>query len=171
VDLGNGIEGMIHISDITHEKRLNHPKEAINAGQSVRAVVLELDKERRRIKLGIKQLQPTSVDEYIGERSVGELVSGRVVDVRGERSKVELGDGIVAECRMPAAGGEDLAAQAGQRSADLSSLTAMLSAKWKQGAASSPSARREPAKAGQIRSFRITKLDQANKKIEVELAG
>ena len=171
VDLGNGIEGMIHISDITHEKRLNHPREAISAGQTVRAVVLELDKERRRIKLGMKQLQPTSVDEYIGERSVGETVSGRVVDIRGERAKVELGEGILVECRMPEKPGEESAAQSPSQSADLSSLTAMLSAKWKQGAASSKSARPEPAKAGQIRSFRITKLDPANKKIEVELAG
>jgi small subunit ribosomal protein S1 len=171
VDLGNGIEGMIHISDITNEKRLNHPREAISVGQTVRAVVLELDRERRRIKLGIKQLQPTSVDEYIGERSVGEIVSGRVVDIRGERARVELGDGITADCRMPEPGGEDSAAQPATSSADLSSLTAMLSAKWKQGGTSSKSARPEAAKAGQIRSFRITKLDQANKKIEVELAG
>ena len=171
VDLGNGIEGMIHISDITSEKRLNHPREAISAGQTVRAVVLELDRERRRIKLGIKQLQPTSVDEYIGERSVGEVVSGRVVDIRGERAKVELGDGIMADCRIPEPGGEDSAAQGGARSDDLSSLTAMLSAKWKQGGMPAKSARPEAAKAGQIRSFRITKLDQANKKIEVELAG
>ena len=171
VDLGNGIEGMIHISDITGEKRLNHPREAISAGQTVRAAVLELDRERRRIKLGIKQLQPTTVDEYIGERSVGEVVSGRVMDVRGERAKVELGDGVVAECRMPEPKGEESAAEPASQSVDLSSLTAMLSAKWKQGATSGKSARPEPAKAGQIRSFRITKLDQANKKIEVELAG
>ena len=171
VDLGNGIEGMIHISDITREKRLNHPKEAISPGQTVRAVVLELDRERRRLKLGVKQLQPTSVDEYIGERKVGEVVSGRVTDIRGERAKVELGDGIVAECRMPAPAGEDLAQPQGAQGADLSSLTSMLSAKWKQGAASTKSARPEPAKTGQIRSFRITKLDQANKKIEIELAG
>jgi small subunit ribosomal protein S1 len=171
VDLGNGIEGMIHISDITNDKRLNHPKEAISAGQTVRAVVLELDRERRRIKLGIKQLQPTSVDEYIGERTVGEVVSGRVVDIRGERAKIELGDGIIAEGRMPGPVGEDSAAPATPTSADLSSLTAMLSAKWKQGGSSAKSARPEAAKAGQIRSFRITKLDQANKKIEVELAG
>jgi small subunit ribosomal protein S1 len=171
VDLGNGIEGMIHISDITNEKRLNHPREAISASQTVRAVVLELDRERRRIKLGIKQLQPTSVDEYIGERTVGEVVSGRVVDVRGERAKIELGDGIMADCRMPEPGGEDSAAPATPPSADLSSLTAMLSAKWKQGGSSAKSARPEAPKAGQIRSFRITKLDQANKKIEVELAG
>jgi small subunit ribosomal protein S1 len=171
VDLGNGIEGMIHISDITREKRLNHPREALTAGQTVRAVVLELDRERRRIKLGAKQLEPTSVDEYIGERSVGEVVSGRVVDIRGERAKIELGDGIMADCRMPEPGGEDSAAQPAAPSVDLSSLTAMLSAKWKQGGTASKSARPEAAKAGQIRSFRITKLDQANKKIEVELAG
>jgi len=171
VDLGNGIEGMIHISDITREKRLNHPREALTAGQTVRAVVLELDRERRRIKLGIKQLEPNSVDEYIGERSVGEVVSGRVVDIRGDRAKIELGDGIMADCRMPAPGGEDSAAQPATPSADLSSLTAMLSAKWKQGGTPSQTARPEAAKAGQIRSFRITKLDQASKKIEVELAG
>jgi small subunit ribosomal protein S1 len=162
---------MIHISDITGEKRLNHPREAISAGQMVRAVVLELDRERRRIKLGVKQLQPTSVDEYIGERREGEVVSGRVMDARAGRARVELGDGIVADCRMPEPAGEESASSPTSQSADLSSLTAMLSAKWKQGAASSQSARPEPAKAGQIRSFRITKLDQANKKIEVELAG
>ena len=171
VNLGNGIEGMIHISDITREKRLNHPREAITAGQVVRAVVLELDRERRRIKLGVKQLEPTTADEYIGERSVGEVVSGRVMEIRAGRGKVELGDGIVADCRIPEPAGEDLAAQPARQSADLSSLTAMLSAKWKQGATSAKSTRPEPAKAGQIRSFRITKLDQANKKIEVELAG
>jgi small subunit ribosomal protein S1 len=171
VDLGNGIEGMIHISDITGEKRLNHPREAISAGQTVRAAVLEVDRERRRIKLGIKQLQPTSVDEYIGERRVGEVVSGRVVEVRGERAKVELGEGILVECRMLEPKGEESAAAPASQSADLSSLTAMLSAKWKQGATSAKATRPEPAKAGQIRSFRITKLDQANKKIEVELAG
>ncbi|HTB18662.1 MAG TPA: 30S ribosomal protein S1, partial [Bryobacteraceae bacterium] len=60
MDLGGGIDGMIHISDITREKRLNHPREALSAGQTVRAVVLEVDRERRRIKLGIKQLEPTT---------------------------------------------------------------------------------------------------------------
>ena len=55
--------------------------------------------------------------------------------------------------------------------ADLSSLTAMLSAKWKQGSPAAKSSGPEPVRAGQIRTFRILKLDQAAKKIEVELAG
>src|SRR5579864_7855992 len=80
VDLGDGLEGMIHISDITREKRLNHPREAVSAGQRIRAVVLELDRERRRIKLGLKQLEPTSADEYIGEHRAGETVTGRIVE-------------------------------------------------------------------------------------------
>ena len=170
VDLGDGVEGMIHISDISREKRLNHPREALTAGQKVRASVLELDRERRRIRLGMKQLEPTTVDEYIGEHRAGEVVSGRIVDAGKETAKIELGEGVYAECRIPAE-------QAQQESSpdpvktDLSSLTAMLSAKWKHGGGPTSSPRREPAKAGQIRSFRIVNLDAGKKKIELELAG
>ncbi len=170
VDLGNGVEGMIHISDISREKRLNHPKEAVAVGQVVRAQVLELDRERRRIKLGIKQLEPTTVDEYLSEHSLGETVTGRIVEAANGRARVELGDGIFAECRLPA---EAPAAESGSGTApaaDLSSLTAMLSAKWKQGATKSTT-RPEPARAGQIRSFRVVKIDPSAKKIDLELAG
>jgi len=170
IDLGSGIDGMIHISDITREKRLNHPREALTVGQAVRAVVLEVDRERRRIKLGIKQLEPTTADEYIAEHGVGEQVTGRIVEATEKRAKVELGDGVFAECQLrdPAANGSEDAVPAPK--ADLGSLTAMLSAKWKAGpAAASP--QNQPAKAGQIRTFRILRLDQSNKRIEVELAG
>ena len=169
VDLGNGIEGMIHISDITREKRLNHPREALSAGQVVRAQVLELDRERRRIKLGIKQLEPTTADEYLSEHTAGETVTGRIVETSNGRARVELGEGVFGECRMPVEPSAPAASAEAAPAADLSSLTAMLSAKWKQGAA--PSARPETARAGQVRSFRIVRLDPANKKIELELAG
>jgi len=170
VDLGNGIEGMIHISDITREKRLNHPREALSAGQTVRAVVLELDRERRRVKLGIKQLEPTTVDEYIAEHQAGELVSGRVVEAREGNAKVELGEGILAVCQLPAQATAAEGAPKPAGAADLSSLTAMLSAKWKQGV-SAKGAPSEPVRTGQVRTFRITKIDQSSKKIEVELAS
>ena len=71
VDLGDGVEGMIHIGDISREKRLNHPSEVLKVGEKVKAQVLEADKERRRFKLGIKQLEPTSIDEYLAERKAG----------------------------------------------------------------------------------------------------
>ena len=171
VDLGGGIDGMIHVSDITREKRLNHPREALAVGQTVKAVVLEVDRERRRIKLGMKQLEPTSADEYIAEHQVGDAVTGRIVEASSGRAKIELGEGVFAECRIreEAANGA-AAAPAASSKPDLGSLTAMLSAKWKQGPAAS-AARTEAPRAGQIRSFRIVKLDLPSKKIEVELAG
>src|SRR5579862_3579153 len=101
VELGSGIEGMIHIGDISREKRLNHPNEVLKMGQVVKAQVLEVDRERRRFKLGIKQLEPTSIDEYVAERKTGETVSGRIVDVSGGRIKVELGEGVRAFAPIP----------------------------------------------------------------------
>ena len=118
----------------------------------------------------MRQLVPTSVDEYILEHQAGETVTGRLVDVSHGMAKVELGEGVFAKCRIVTAAPEAPRADATQR--DLSSLTSMLSAKWKQGAASpSEPPAREQAKAGQVRSFRITALDPAQKRIEVELAG
>jgi small subunit ribosomal protein S1 len=174
MDLGGGVDGMIHISDITREKRLNHPREALSAGQTVRAVVLEVDRERRRIKLGIKQLEPTTADEYIAEHQVGESVTGRIVETTKGRAKIELGDGVFAECRLREDAGngsqQESSAPEPSAKADLGSLTAMLSAKWKQGP-TAVAAQQEAPRAGQVRTFRILKLDQPNKKIEVELAG
>jgi len=171
VEMGEGIEGMIHVGDITREKRLDHPKEALKTGQCVRAMVLEIDKAKRRIRLGMKQLEPTSADEYIAEHQLGDMVTGRLVDVRGAKAKVELGDGVFAVCRMLAEPEKKEEASEGASRPDLNTLTAMLSAKWKQGKATSSAGRREPAKAGQIRSFRILAMDAGAKTIEIELAG
>ncbi len=167
VDLGNGIDGMIHISDISSEKRLNHPREALTVGQTVKAVVLEVDKAKRRIKIGMKQLQPTSIDEYIAEHKVGDSVTGRIVDVRNGRAKVELGEGVVAEAKITAAAPAQETAPAESGKADISSLTAKLSAKWKQGGVASSSAPAE-TRAGQVRDFKIVSLDPDKKKIELE---
>lgn len=170
VDLGDGIEGMIHIGDISREKRLEHPNEVLKVSQQVRAQVLEVDKSRRRIRLGMKQLEPTSVDEYISEHQSGEVVSGRLIEVSGGRARVELGEGVFATCRMKEAVKESRAQNGGESRADLSAMTAMLSARWKAGTGSG-AAGPEQVRPGQVRSFRITLLDPAHKKIEVELAG
>jgi small subunit ribosomal protein S1 len=126
VDLGDNIEGMIHIGDISREKRLNHPNEVLKVGQTVKAQVLEADKERRRMRLGIKQLEPTSIDEYIAERKAGDSVSGRLVEVSGQKAKVELGEGVFAWTKLP----ERTASESGRKRKQgrpLGSLSAMLS--------------------------------------------
>jgi small subunit ribosomal protein S1 len=169
VEVTEGIEGMVHISDITHEKRIDHPKDKLAKGQTVKAVVLELDNERRRLRLGMKQLEPTTVDHYIAEHQQGDTVSGRLLEVQGTRAKVELGEGVIAVCQLKRI--EESRTKAEEsKSADVGSLGAMLAAKWKQGGGPSASGNRT-ARAGEIRSFRIAALDPAKKLIELELAS
>jgi small subunit ribosomal protein S1 len=167
VQLAEGVEGMIHVGDISAEKRINHPQDMLKMGQVVKAQVLEIDPEKRRLRLGMKQLVPTSLDEYIAEHKEGDVVTGRMTDVSGGRARVELGEGVQATCRI--AGEQAPAEERPAPSADLSSLTSMLQAKWKSGQGGGGS-KKEAARAGQVRSFRIVKLDAATKKIEVELA-
>jgi small subunit ribosomal protein S1 len=166
VDLGDNIEGMVHIGDISNEKRLNHPQEALKLGEVVKALVLEADKERRRIRLGIKQLIPTSIDEYIAEHKAGDAVSGRLVEVSGQKAKVELGEGVFGWAKLQSE--QKANATAGAAKADLGSLTAMLSQRWKSGGGGDAAAAEAP-KAGQVRSFKILSVDPAAKRIELEL--
>jgi len=170
VELAEGVEGMVHVGDISAEKRIEHPQEVLKVGQTVKALVLEADVAKRRLRLGMKQLVPTGLDEYIAEHKAGDVVTGRMGDVSSGRARVELGEGVPATCRIQsdAAGGAQ--PEPANDKADLSSLTSMLEAKWKKGGASGSATRDEAPRAGQIRSFRIVKLDAALKRIEVELA-
>jgi len=170
VELDQALEGMIHIGYLSADKKINHPQEVLKVGQAVRASVLEVDRAKRRIRLGLKQLEPTTMDEYIAEHKEGDLVSGRVATVSHGTAVVELGEGIQASCSVAPAGSKDSVVGPPPGKTDLSALSSMLAAKWKHGQASEPS-RREAARSGQIRSFRILKLNAAQKKIELELAS
>jgi small subunit ribosomal protein S1 len=172
VQVAEGVEGMIHISEISAEKRLNHPSDALRLGQIVKAQVLAIDTEKRQLRLSIKQLVPSDLDEYVAEHKEGDVVSGRVVNVSGGSARVELGEGIQAGCDLTKAA-KTTSAQGASASAsgkvDLSSLGSMLQAHWKTGGPV-VSSKPEEVRAGEIRKFRIAKLDAAAKKIELELA-
>ena len=165
VQIAEGVEGMVHVGDISAEKRINHPQDVLKVGETVKAQVLEVDTAKRRLRLGMKQLIPTSLDEYIAEHKVGDVVTGRMTDVSSGRAKVELGEGVHATCRLTEAKQEDEKPAEGR--VDLSSLSSMLQARWKGGEGGGG---KSEFRSGQIRSFRITKLDAASKKIELELA-
>ena len=175
VQLSEGVEGMIHISDMSADKRINHPQEVLKVGQLVKAQVLAIDMEKRQMRLGMKQLVPSGLDEYIAEHKEGDVVTGRMIEIAGERARVELGEGIQANCQMHAASAASSKNEASGSSTarnakpDLSSLGSMLQARWK-GGASAGGAEPDPVRAGQIRKFKIAKLDPAAKKIELELA-
>src|SRR5579872_2295537 len=166
VQVSEGLEGMIHISDMSAEKRLNHPQEMLKVGQTIKAQVLELDVEKRRLKLGIKQLLPSSIEEYIADHHEGDSVSGRVVEISGQQARVELGEGIQAACKIPALHSAKENASDGAK-LDLGSLSSMLKAHWKGGAGAE--SKPETVRPGQVRSFRIAKLDRSAKKIELQL--
>jgi small subunit ribosomal protein S1 len=168
VQVAEGIEGMVHVSDISAEKRINHPQDVLKVRQSVKAQVLELDIEKRRLKLGMKQLVPTSIDEYVAEHQPGDVVSGRVVEVSGDSLQVELGEGIRAACSISQAPKHEDADHLTGAKTDLASLSSMLAARWKSGTIAESSKPQE-IQPGQVRKFRIAKLDRTAKKIEVEV--
>jgi small subunit ribosomal protein S1 len=168
VQVSDEIEGMIHVGDIVNDKRINHPQDVLKVGQIVKAIVLENDREKRRLRLGLKQLQPTSVDEFISEHKEGESVSGRIADVKGNRVTVELGEGVHSVYNMAPV---EQKTETRNESVDLSQLSSMLASKWKGGQGSGSgesSSKRDVPKPGQVRSFIITKLDPEKKRIEVQ---
>jgi small subunit ribosomal protein S1 len=180
VQLTEGVEGMIHISEISAEKRINHPQEVLRVGQVIKAQVLAFDPEKRNIRLSMKQLVPTGLDEYLAEHKEGDIVTGRMTEVSAGKARVELGEGVIATCRIPDAkldaredAKENKSKNENQTTPlsakpDLSSLGSMLQARWKSGPPADE-AKPEALRAGQIRKFRITKLDPTAKKIELEL--
>jgi small subunit ribosomal protein S1 len=170
VQITDGIEGLVHVSEIVADRRLDHPSEVLHAGQIVKAQVLAIDTEKRQIKLSMKQLIPTSIDEYIAEHKAGDLVSGRVVRETDGRATVELGEGIFGTCRagnVPAS--PAMETKQSEAKADLSSLTSMLQARWK-GSGPAQAAKPEPLHAGQVRTFRLARIDADSKKIDLELS-
>src|SRR5579883_687180 len=167
VQITEGVEGMIHVSEISTEKRIAHPRDVLKVGQVVQAQILAIDTEKRNIRLSMKQLVPTGLDEYLAEHKPGDIVSGRIMDVSGSNARVELGEGIQAKCKISSISESSLQEQKTAK-ADVSSLSSMLQARWK-GETQSENKKTEPAAAGQVRSFRITRLDPDNKKIELEL--
>ena len=123
----------------------------------------------------MKQLLPTAADEYIAAHKEGDVITGRVSDVKGNRVNVDLGEGVHSHFSISepeTSKKETVSAPV----ADISAISNMLAARWKGaggGGAEKSDAppRREVPKTGQVRSFRITKIDAEKKRLEIELAG
>ena len=179
VEVTPGVEGLVHISEIVADKRLNHPSEALRVGEIVKAQVLEIDRDKRQLKLSIKQMVPTGLDEFLAEHVVGDVVTGRIIDVDhlSNIARVELGEGILAPCKVPPADPThpEAAPPTDAGPVDLSQLGSLLAAKWKTDTSSRKKSTL-PAKgvapavaAGQVRSLRLTAVDPERKTMELEL--
>ena len=94
VEVEEGIDGLIHISDMSWSKRLKHPSEVLKKGDLVEAQVLNIDAENQRLSLGLKQLATDVWDEFFGRVQVGDVVDGKVVRMTNFGAFVELADGV-----------------------------------------------------------------------------
>ncbi|MGA7157172.1 MAG: 30S ribosomal protein S1 [Acidobacteriaceae bacterium] len=167
VQVMEGVEGLVHISEMVADRRINHPQDVVHVGETVKAQVVGLDVEKRQLRLSMKQLVPTGLAEYLEEHQVGDTVSGRVVEQMDGSVLVELGDGVRAMCAVEASAAEEKSAGSG--GVDLSQLSFMLSARWK-GGADAAAKKTEALAVGQVRSFEIAGLDREAQTIELKVA-
>jgi small subunit ribosomal protein S1 len=94
IEVEEGIDGLVHISDMSWTKRLKHPSEMLKKGDDVEAVILKIDSENQRLSLGIKQLQPNIWEEFFKTHTIGDMVMGRVVRLTDFGAFVEIQEGI-----------------------------------------------------------------------------
>ncbi|MBN2384317.1 30S ribosomal protein S1 [bacterium] len=94
IELDEGIDGLVHISDMSWTKRINHPSEIVKKGERVKAVILDIDAKNERLSLGIKQLLPDPWDLIQDKYPAGSVIRGKVVRISEFGAFVELEDGI-----------------------------------------------------------------------------
>jgi small subunit ribosomal protein S1 len=98
VEIEEGIDGLVHVSDLSWTKRVKHPSEMLRKGQVIQAAILAIDAKVKRLSLGIKQLQPDAWESFFQAHQVGDVVRGRVCRLAGFGAFVELAEGVEGLC-------------------------------------------------------------------------
>ncbi|MCC6588245.1 MAG: 30S ribosomal protein S1 [Bryobacterales bacterium] len=98
IEIEEGIDGLVHISDMSWTKRVKHPSEVLKKGQMTQAVILGIDPDNRRLSLGIKQLQPDAWESFFHSHNPGDIVRGRVSRAASFGVFVELAPGVEGLC-------------------------------------------------------------------------
>jgi small subunit ribosomal protein S1 len=100
IEIEDGIDGLVHVSNLSWTKRIKHPSEVLKKGEKVRAVVLGVEPENRRLSLGVKQLQPDVWDTFFAQHRVGDVVSGKVLRTAQFGAFVEIAEGVEGLCHV-----------------------------------------------------------------------
>jgi small subunit ribosomal protein S1 len=140
IEIEEGIDGLVHISDLSWTKRVKHPSEVVKKGQLVQAVILNIDAPNRRLSLGVKQLQPDAWESFFRAHQVGDVVRGRVCRAINFGAFVELAPGVEGLCHRSEIPG------ASDRRTDES-----------------------PLPIGEEMDFKVVKLNEAEKKIGLSI--
>jgi small subunit ribosomal protein S1 len=100
IEIEDGIDGLVHVSDISWTKRIKHPSEALKKNQEVEAVITAIDVENRRLSLSIKDLEPNAWDKFFDSHRLGDVVTGKVTRFANFGAFVELDDSIEGLCHV-----------------------------------------------------------------------
>lgn len=100
IEVEDGVDGLVHVSDMSWTKKIKHPSEVLEKGEEVTAIVLSVDASNQRLSLGIKQLEPDKWEEFFSAKQVGEVVPGKIVRIANFGVFVELGEGIEGLCHV-----------------------------------------------------------------------
>jgi len=104
IEIEDGIDGLVHVSNLSWTKRVKHPSEIVKKGEKVKAVVLGVEPQNRRLSLGIKQLQPDVWESFFATHRVGDLVHGKVLRTAQFGAFVEIAEGVEGLCHISEAG-------------------------------------------------------------------
>jgi small subunit ribosomal protein S1 len=148
IEIEEGIDGLVHVSDMSWTMHVKHPSELVKKGQMVQAVILNIDAPNRRLSLGIKQLQPDAWETFFRTHQIGEIIKGRTSRAASFGVFVELIPGVEGLCHRSEIGGE---------------ITKRRNAKAQQNS-------EEPAlPIGQEFNFKIIKMNEAQRRIGLSL--
>ena len=98
IEIEDGIDGLVHVSNLSWTKRVKHPSEVLKKGDRVKAVVLAIEPDKRRLSLGVKQLQPDIWETFFEQHHVGDVIKGKVLRVASFGAFVEIAEGVEALC-------------------------------------------------------------------------
>ena len=98
IEIEDGIDGLVHVSNLSWTKRVKHPSEVLKKGDRVKAVVLAIEPDKRRLSLGVKQLQPDVWETFFAQHRVGDILHGKVLRVATFGAFVEISEGIEGLC-------------------------------------------------------------------------
>jgi small subunit ribosomal protein S1 len=141
IEIEEGIDGLVHVSDLSWTKRVKHPSEILKKGQIVQAVILNIDSASHRLSLGIKQLQPDAWESYFQAHQVGDTVHGKVCRLASFGAFVELAEGVEGLCHF-----SEVPGYTGRRGHE-----------------------DPPLAVGQEYDFKIIKMSEAEKKVGLSL--
>lgn len=98
IEIEDGIDGLVHVSNLSWTKRVKHPSEVLKKGDRVKAVVLGIEPENRRLSLGVKQLQPDVWETFFATHKIGDVLKGKVLRLASFGAFVELAEGVEGLC-------------------------------------------------------------------------